>query len=164
MKLSANCAATTVLLCAAMLLTACAFPAPGNSTNHSVLAEPLQATVVGVRPHQVTSSEPSGVNTAVGAVAGGLVGHQIGKGKGKTLATLLGVAGGAMAGAQVNQHTSVILKEELTLSLADGRTFQVDVAAAGFQLGQQVVITFQGDEAVIQVLQRDLHQSLTSFL
>lgn len=123
----------TIALFAAtsLLLTACGSTAPAQRADKAALDGPIPATVLSVRPHQVTTQQPSGVSTAIGAAAGGLVGNQMGKGKGRVATTIAGVVGGALIGSQVSQRTHLVDMEELTLAMPDGKPLQIDVSAAG---------------------------------
>lgn len=142
--------ALSLFAATSLLLTACGSTPPAPASDKAALDGPIPATVLSVRPHQVTTQEPSGVSTAVGAAAGGLIGNQMGKGKGKVATTIAGVVGGALIGSQVNQHSRVVDMEALTLLMPDGKPLQIDVVAAGFQPGQRVLITVRGQQAEIQ--------------
>lgn len=111
------------------------------------------ATVQTVRNYQGAKSEPSGVNTAVGALGGGVLGNQVGRGNGRKLATVLGMVGGAVVGSQVGQKTVVVPMQELVLQMPDGRVININVESQGFFPGQRVEITTtQGNKAEIKVI------------
>lgn len=142
--------ALALLVATSAMLAACGTMAGKPSSERPLLDGPIPATVLAVRPHQLSTQTPSGVSTAVGAAAGGLIGNQMGKGKGKVATTIAGVVGGALIGSQVNQRTQLVDMEELTLTMPDGKPLLIDVTAAGFQPGQRVLITVRGQQADIQ--------------
>ena len=112
----------------------------------------FNATVQAVRNYQGVKKEPSGVNTVLGAVGGGVLGNQVGKGNGRKVATILGVVGGAAVGSQVGQNTVPVAMQELSVLMPDGRLININVEQAGFYAGQQVQITTQGNKAEIKAL------------
>lgn len=113
----------------------------------------FNATVQAVRNYQGFKKEPSGVNTVLGAVGGGVLGNQVGKGNGRKAMTVLGVLGGAAIGSQVGQNTVPVAMQELSVLMPDGRLIKINVEQAGFYAGQQVQITTtNGNKAEIKAL------------
>lgn len=135
---------TTIIL-SVSVLSGCASIQPKEQVS-------IVGTIQAVRNYQGIKKEPNGVNTALGAVGGGVVGHQFGQGDGKTAMTILGVLGGAMVGSQVNQNSVPVSMQEISIQMPDGKVININVEGQGFMPGQHVEIKTNGKTAEIKAI------------
>lgn len=97
------------------------------------------ATVVGVRPATIRTTEPL-FGAAEGGIAGAVLGSFVGGGLGRTVAAVAGGIAGMAVGSKLEAAASSTQGEMLTLRLDDGRFIAVTQAKSkiAFKKGERV--------------------------
>ena len=126
----------------AILLTACAAPAP---------QQPMmvrQGVIEQITPTTIRGPAQQGLGAVVGGVTGATLGSLVGGGTGRDVAMVAGALGGAAAGANIaGQAAPVVAGQEIFVRTDSGVLVEVTQPATALRVGQRVFIQGTGESA-----------------